>query len=178
MEKNILLFFMIMALTSFSAITTFAEVVTETTVETERVKGTKKTQNEGRSKYLEEANNIKEQIDEIQKEINTYKDYNKSVKEKYDTLSKSYKENRTSSISKENFEKAKKLRKSIANKSEKDTAETTDDVKKNQVKNLVNEGNYDVAISKLNEILTNKKAQLEFHKNANAVYKQIAELLK
>ena len=178
MKKNILLVLVIMAMATLSVIPAFAEDVTETTVTTERVQGSKKTSNEGKSKYLEQANSIKNQIDEIEKEIATLKIYNKEVKSKYDEISKNYKENKTLSISKENFEKAKELRKTIANKSDKEITESTDDAKKNQVKTLVNAGDYDAAISKLNEFLTNKKAQLEFHKKANVIYKQIAELLK
>ena len=174
MKKNYLAILLIGAMATFCVIPAFAEEVSETTVAAERVKGTKKIQNEGNSKYLEQARTIKSQIDEIQKEIDSYKSYNESVKNSYKEAIKNYKEKKTTNISKENLEKAKELRKTIANKSEKEKSKRDKDV----VKNLVNAENYDEAINKLNEILTNKKSQLEFHKNANAVWKQIEELIK
>lgn len=174
MKKNILLVSLFVAMLSINVAPVFANTLNETTVVGEKTKGTKTTNNEGRSKYLEKANVIKAQIDEIQKEIDTYKTYNESVKEAYTKISKEYKQNKESSISKENLDKAKELRKTIANKNESEKTVREE----NAVKNLVKDGNYEEAINKLNTILTNKKAQLEFHKNANTIWKQIEELIK
>ena len=174
MKKNILAVVLVLAMTTMSIAPTFAEDTVETSVATERAKGDKKTQNEGKSKYLEKANVIKTQIDEIQKEIDNYKTYNESVKKVYNEISKAYKETKTLNISEDNFKKAKELRKTIANKS--DNEKTKRD--KEAVKNLVSAQKYEEAVNKLNEILTNKKIQLEFYENANTIWKQIEELIK
>ena len=122
--------------------------------------------------YIEKSNAIREEIKTLNNQIKELREFNQSVNSKLKTLSEKYKADKNS-VSSDTMQQIKELRKQIKTVEAPEKTVTEDD----SIKTLVQNKEYDKALTKLNETLEHKKEQLKTLQERNAIWRQIDALI-
>ena len=170
MKRTINTLFITFAFLAIGTMQAFATNVNATNPASKYVAGA----NENRKDhaYIEKSKAIRAEINALTTQIKELKDYNASVSNKLKSLNEKYKTDK-SIISSDVMKQIKELRKSIKTVDKPEKTITED----GSIKSLVQNKEYDKALTKLNETLDNKKAQLKTLQERNAIWRQIDALI-
>ena len=131
---------------------------------------------ESKEEYQTEAAVISADLESVEEQLETLRNANRIVSDKYKALCAERKESGTLSIDKDTWAQAKELHKEASQYrvSKEDTSYKT---MRASIKESLSSNDYDTALDTLNQILDSKKARLEKMTKTNELMQQIDALL-
>lgn len=131
---------------------------------------------ETKEEYQAESAVISADLESVEAQLETLRNANSAVSDKYKALCAERKESGTLSVDKDIWQQAKELHKE-ASQYRVGKDETSYKTMRASVKDSLSSDNYNAALDTLNQILDSKKARLENMEKVNELMQQIDALL-